>query len=92
MTINQTNVPESHTRLMQAIGFAIQQHTLVSPMTAEDVVGILAFCAGAAIANGKSPHSKGEMRQMAIANLDNAMHAFAAQPKSGLILPFRSQQ
>lgn len=87
MTINQSKIPESHKRLMEAIGQAIQLHTLTTPMSAEDVIGILSFCAGAAVANGKSPHSKRELRSLAVQNIDNAIAVFAAQPASGLILP-----
>lgn len=88
MSLNTTKVPESHVRLMQAIGLAIQQHTLVSPMTSDDIAGILGFCAGAAIANGKSPARKSESRQMVIANIDHAMQAWGSQPQSAIILPF----
>ncbi len=90
MTINQSKVPEGHVRLMTAIGDAIRLHTMTSPMRADEVVGILAFCAGAGIANAPSHSgSKRELRQMAVANIDNAMQAFGSAPKpsSGLILP-----
>lgn len=85
--IEHVQADEKSIRLMQQIGFTIQQFTLVSPMTAQDIVGILAFSAGAAIANAPSEFTKGELRQMAIANIDHGLTAFLSQPKSSIIIP-----
>lgn len=68
-------VPESHQRLLQSIGHTIMQHTMVSPMTQDEVIGILAFATGFAIGNANVKFTKGELRQLAIANIDNALHA-----------------
>lgn len=88
MTISHAPVSESHVRLMQAIGNIIVLHTMTSPMEPDDIAGVLAFCAGAALANGDSPHKMSERRQMVIANLDHSIQKFGSQPKTGLILPF----
>lgn len=87
MTISKVSAAESHVRLMQGIGAQIQHHTMTSPMSVEDVVAVLGVCAGAAIANGKSPLSRRELRQVMLANLDNAMQTADATPQSALILP-----
>lgn len=77
------------TRLALAIGEAIQRHTLTSPMTAEDVIGVIAFCAGSAIGQKEAQrqHKVRELRQMAVANIDLGIQS--AQQASGprLILP-----
>ncbi len=88
MTINHVKTPEASVRLMQAIGNIIQFHTMTSPMTPDDIAGVLGFCAGATLANGESPARMNERRQMVLANLDHAVQQFQGQPKTGLILPF----
>jgi hypothetical protein len=87
MTIAQVKASENVVRLQQAIGLAIMNHTMISPMTDDDVIAVLGFCAGAAIANSGPRHTKSELRQMCIANIDNGLQAFLSQPKSPLILP-----
>lgn len=87
MTIENVKASENVLRLQKAIGTTIVQHTLVSPMSEEDVIAVLGFCAGAAIANASKRNSIGQYRQMLIANIDNGINAFLSQPKSGLILP-----
>ncbi len=88
MTITHSPVGDSHVRLMQAIGFVIMNHTMTSPMTPDDIAGVLGFCAGATLANGESPARMQERRAMVIANLDHSIEQFRGQPKTGLILPF----
>ncbi len=88
MSMNKVGASESQMRLMQYIGAVIQQVTLTSPMSAEDVVAVLGICAGSAIANGKSVMSRREMRQMLMSNVDFAMQQADQMPApSGLILP-----
>jgi len=88
MTITHSPVGESHVRLMQAIGTIIMVHTTTSPMTPDDIAGVLGFCAGATLANGDSPARMQERRAMVLANIDHAIDKFKNEPKSGLILPF----
>lgn len=87
MTIENVKASESVVRLQKAIGLAIMQHTMISPMSEEDVIAVLGFCAGAAIANANQRNTIGQYRQMVIANIDLGIQAFLSQPKSGLILP-----
>lgn len=87
MTTNRVSASESQQRLMQYIGAVIQQHTLTSPMSVEDVVAVLGICAGSAIANGKSVLPRRDLRQMLMANVDFAMQQADQMPKSSLILP-----
>lgn len=88
MTISHVKTPEANVRLMQAIGNVIVTHTMTSPMTPDDIAGVLGFCAGAALANGESPSRMQERRSMVLANIDHAIQQFQGQPKTGLILPF----
>lgn len=87
MSISHVKTPENLVRLQQAIGTAILNHTMISPMTEEDIIAVLGFCAGAAIANSGPRHTKGELRQMLIANVDHGLQAFLSQPRPTLILP-----
>jgi ribosomal 50S subunit-associated protein YjgA (DUF615 family) len=87
MSINKVSASEAQTRLMQYIGGVIQQVTMTSPMSVEDIVSVLGVCCGAAIANGKSVMSRRELRQMVLANLDNAMQTADQMPKSAIIMP-----
>ncbi len=89
MSISNVKAPDSHVRLMTAIGEAIRIHTMISPLPAEDIVGILGFSAGAAIANaqGKTPHKVGTLRQMCVANIDQGIQQFLTQPTSPILLP-----
>ena len=86
MSLQHVQADEKTIRLMSQIGQVIQSFTMTSPMLAEDVIGVLGFCAGSAIASAPPQHTKGELRQMAIANLDHGLSAFLSQPR-GLILP-----
>jgi len=88
MSISHVATPESSVRLMQAIGQVIMIHTMTTPMTPDDIAGVLGFCAGASLANGESPARMNERRQMVLANIDHAIQQFQGQPKTGLILPF----
>lgn len=80
---------EGHHRLMQAIGAAITAHTKASPMSIDEIVGILGFCAGAAIVSGcQSANNCRRMRAVAVDNIDNGMDVMRrAERSSGLILP-----
>ncbi len=87
MTHNKVAASESQARLMQTIAGCIQLHTMTSPMTVEDIVSVLGVCIGAAIANGKSYVPRRELRQIVLANIDNAMQAADQTPRSPIIMP-----
>lgn len=88
MGFHKVKVSEAHERLMLAIGEVIQRHTAASPMTHENIVGVLAFCTGAAIGQAKTRGERFQLRKMADANVDFGTQAITGSaPSSGLILP-----
>ncbi|MDX0180855.1 hypothetical protein GOC16_08315 [Sinorhizobium meliloti] len=88
MGIQKVKVSEDHERLMMAIGDVIARHTQQSPMTHESIVGVLAFCTGAAIGQAKSRGERFQLRKMADANVDFGTQAITgSSPSSRLILP-----
>lgn len=87
MTTTNVKASENVLRLQKAIGLTIVNHTMVSPMSEEDVIAVLGFCAGAAIANANQRNTIRQYREMLIANVDLGINAFLSQPNSGLILP-----
>lgn len=89
MAVSKVKVGESHERLMYAIGETIRVHTSQSPMTAEAIVGVLAFCSGAAIGRGsKGSNERRQMREMAVANIDFGLEAMtSSMANTSLILP-----
>ena len=80
---------EGHQRLMHAIGAVITKHTTESPMAIDEIVGVLGFCAGAAIISGcKAPTNRRRMRSVAIDNIDSGMDAMRrAELGTSLIIP-----
>lgn len=88
MGITKTKVDENHHRLMMALGETIRQHTSQSPMTIEGIVGVLAFCAGAAIMRDPNTNrnTRRMLREMAASNIDSGMDAMRGSQTS-LILP-----
>lgn len=64
-------------------------HTRQSPMMIDEIVGILGFCAGAAIVSGcKSHGNRKKMRAVVRANVDYGMEVMTrAATGSSLILP-----
>jgi hypothetical protein len=87
MTINTVKVSESQERLMNAIGEAVRLHTMTSPMLLEEIVGVLAFAVGGAIAQTDRRLTKSELRRMAIANIDNGITAILGSGSGSIILP-----
>ncbi len=83
-----TDHSEKITRLQQDIGITIQQFTRITPLTEEEVMAVLGFCAGAVIASAAQRESSiRDYRELCIKNMDHGITAFTSQPKSGLILP-----
>jgi len=89
MAVSKVKVSESHERLMHAIGETIRIHTTQSPMPLEGIVGVLAFCSGAAIGRGaRDRQTRRLMREMAVANIDFGLDAItSSMASSSLILP-----
>ncbi|NLS19896.1 hypothetical protein HGP16_25490 [Rhizobium sp. P40RR-XXII] len=88
MSISKVKVDERHERLMMALGDTIQKFTQQTPMTHESIVGVLAFCTGAAIGQAKTRGERFELRKMADANVDYGTHAVTGSAASSrLILP-----
>lgn len=88
MAFTKTKVDENHHRLMMAIGETIRQHTTSSPMNIEGIVGVLAFCAGAAIMRDPNTNrqTRRNLREMATANIDYGMDAMR-QSGTSIIMP-----
>ena len=89
MSVAAVKMSDSHHKLMMAIGDAVAAHTRHSPMAIDEIVGILAFCAGSAIVSGcKASSNRRKMREVALSNVDNGMEAMQrAASGSSLILP-----
>lgn len=89
MAFSEVRLNEDHRQLMLAIGDAIAKQTAVSPMTLEAIVGVLGFCAGAAIVRGtKNYKTQRKLRALAEGNIENGMEAMArATGASNIILP-----
>lgn len=89
MAIGKVKVGEGQERLMLAIGDAIRIHTTQSPMSIQDIVGVITFCAGAAIMRGGTDRlDRRQLREMAIANIDYGMDAMRSSvADTSLILP-----
>lgn len=89
MAISKVRVGEAQEKLMLAIGEAIQRQTMQSPMSLEEIVGVVAFCAGAAIMRGGGSRTdRRQLREMAVANIDYGMDAMRSSvANTSLILP-----
>lgn len=79
MSISKVKVDERHEKLMLAIGDTIQRFTQQTPMTHESIVGVLAFCTGAAIGQAKTRGERFQLRKMADANVDFGTQAITGQ-------------
>lgn len=76
----------AHEKLMDAIGEAVRQHTLVSPMGIDDIVCVMAFATGCAIGQGDNRRDRRLLREMAVANIDHGLDAVRGNV-GNLILP-----
>lgn len=88
MAITKAAVDDNHQKLMLAIGDVIARYTAQAPMRIEGIVGVLAFCAGAAIM--RDPNTtrtvRRQLKEMAAANIEYGMDAMRGSQTS-LILP-----
>lgn len=89
LNLEAGGINDNHTRLMIAIGEAIRVHTSRSPMSEEDIIGVLGFTLGCGIARAaKTRNDRRLFREMAVANVDSGLQAMIADTASNsLILP-----
>jgi hypothetical protein len=89
MSISYTKVNDGHQRLMIAIGDAIRTQTALSPIPVDEIIGVLGFTLGAAIARGANGrNSRRQLREIAVANVDSGLQATTqSMASSSLILP-----
>ncbi len=68
---------KAHAALALALGETIQRFTLVQPMTAEDVIAVLCFTAGSAMAQKRahSLHSTKTLRDLGVRNIDHGIQS-----------------
>jgi hypothetical protein len=87
--LQEARLSESNRQLMLSIGDLIARHTTKSPMPLEEIVGVLAFCAGAAICKGERHFDKRKaLRGVAVGNVDQGMDTMAqAVSGTSLIIP-----
>ena len=86
MTLSNVQVSEQVLRLQGHIRNTILSFTMVSPMDPEDVIAVLAFMTGAAVASAPKRHSVRQLREMAVANLDHGLQAHTNSNPAAIIL------
>lgn len=77
-------------QLAYAFGMTIQTFTQKTPMTAEDIIEALCFCAGHACGQKEahSFHKAKELRNLAVAAVDRGLdEAKRSGARSGIIMP-----
>lgn len=86
--ISEVKITEGIDRLIQAINGAISQHTRQSPMSLEDIVGVLALMTGGGIGHIKDRNERRLYRQMADANIERGIErALRESARSSIIMP-----
>lgn len=87
--LDDVRLSDNHRQLMLAIGDVIARHTKACPMPLEEIVGVLSFCAGAAICKGERHFDKRRaLREVAVGNVDNGMQTMArAVSGTNIIIP-----
>lgn len=87
MSLTKVKVDQKSERLMMALNDAIAAFTTHTPMTLQDIIGVLAFTTGGAIGRATPRNLRRQLRQMADANMDYGTEATSQQTTSSLILP-----
>jgi len=82
---------EKAVRLAHEINLTVQAVLRISPMTPDEVIGVLAFCAGFGISQAPFPPTKGELREMAVSCIDHGIQSGKGM-QSSLILPVGALQ
>jgi len=86
MALTHAPADQKAVRLAHELNLTVQAFLQIAPMTPDEVIGVLAYCAGFGIAMAPGPHTKGELREMAEANIRHGMQNGAGMASS-LILP-----
>lgn len=88
MSTRKVKVSENCGQLMIALDKALGDFTKHTPMTLQDIIGVLAFMAGGAIAKDQSRNERRKLREMAEANIACGTEAVLQQSlTTSLILP-----
>lgn len=91
--ISEVTISPSIDRLIVAIDAAIAAHTRHTPMTLEDITGVLALMTGGAIGHVKTRNERRLYRQMVDANIDRGIdRALRESGQSAIILPSQMHQ
>lgn len=86
--VSEVRISPNIDRLIAAIDGAIAQHTRVSPMSLEDITGVLALMTGGCVGHIKSRNERRIFRQMVDANIDRGIErAIRESGQSTIILP-----
>lgn len=86
--ISEVKISQNIDQLIAAIDGAIAQHTRTSPMTLEDITGVLALMTGGCIGHIKTRNDRRVFRQMVDANIDRGIdRAMRESGQSTIILP-----
>jgi hypothetical protein len=89
MTLATVKVGESAERLIASIDRVIGEHTRQSPMTLDQIAGVLAFMTGGVIGHVKQRNDRRQMKEMVVANIDMGLDCSLKMNgrKTSLILP-----
>jgi hypothetical protein len=89
MTLATVKVGESAERLIASIDRVIGEHTRQSPMSLDEIAGVLGFMAGGVIGHVKDRYTRRKMKEMVVANVDMGLDASMKMNgrKTSLILP-----
>jgi len=88
MSTKKVKVSESCSGLMLELDKTLGNFTKHTPMTLQDIIGVLAFMAGGAIAKCPTRAERRQLHQMAEANITCGTEAVITQSQtSALILP-----
>lgn len=87
-TVSEVTISPSIDKLIVAIDAAINRHTQQSPMSLEDITGVLALMTGGCIGHIKNRNERRMFRQMADANIDRGIErAIRENGQSSIIMP-----
>lgn len=75
MSLSTVKVGVAAERLMAGIDKVIGEQTRQSPMTLDEIAGVLAFMAGGVIGHVKDRNMRRKMKEMVVANVDMGLDA-----------------
>ena len=86
--VTEVKISANIDKLITAIDRAIAQHTRTSPMSLEDITGVLALMTGGCVGHVKTRHERRIFRQMVDANIDRGIErAIRESGESTIIMP-----